>query len=43
MKSVFYVEEDFVAGLLKEYFIGSGNVTHFVKRLANGQFAEQIA
>src|SRR5437773_8604081 len=43
MKSVFYVEEDFVAGLLKQYFIGSGNVTHFVKRLANGQFAEQIA
>jgi len=43
MKSVFYVEEDYVASLLKQYFIGGGNVTHFIKRGANGQFAQQIA
>src|SRR5437867_3819396 len=42
MKSLFYVEEDFVANLLKQYFVGSGNVSHFVKRASNGQFAEQI-
>src|SRR5438105_1298214 len=42
MKSVFYVEEDFVAGLLKQYFIGSGN-TLFLKRSANGNLADQIA
>ena len=43
MKSVFYVEEDFVAGLLKQYFVGNGNITHFIKRAANGHFAEQFA
>src|SRR6185369_4809478 len=42
MKSVFYVEDDFVAGLLKQYFIGSGNSTLFVKRSANGNLAGQI-
>jgi len=42
MKSVFYVEEDFVANLLKQYFIGSGNVSHFIKPTANGQFSEHI-
>ena len=31
MKSVFYVEDDFVAGLLKQYFVGTGNHTVFCK------------
>lgn len=31
MKSVFYVEDDFVAGLLKQYFVGTGNNTVFLK------------
>lgn len=43
MKSVFYVEEDFVADLLRQYFVGNGNVTHFVKSATDGHFAEQIA
>src|SRR5437016_4234101 len=42
MKSVFYIEDDFVAGLLKQYFVGSGNSTFFVKRSANGNLAQQI-
>ena len=42
MKSVFYVEEDFVAGLLKQYFVGNGNNV-FLKRSANGGIAEQVA
>jgi nanoRNase/pAp phosphatase (c-di-AMP/oligoRNAs hydrolase) len=43
MRSVFYVEEDFVADLLRQYFVGNGNITNFVKRATNGHFAEQIA
>src|SRR5688572_11384721 len=43
MKSVFYVEEDFVAGLLKSYFVGNGNNTFFVKRGTNGHLAEQLS
>jgi nanoRNase/pAp phosphatase (c-di-AMP/oligoRNAs hydrolase) len=43
MKSVFYVEEDFVAGLLKQYFVGNGNGTVFLRRSANGSVAEQVA
>ena len=42
MKSVFYIEEDFVAGLLKQYFLGNGT-TVFLKRSANGNLAEQIS
>ena len=42
MRSVFYVEDDFVAGLLKQYFVGSGNSTLFLKRSANGNFAQHI-
>jgi nanoRNase/pAp phosphatase (c-di-AMP/oligoRNAs hydrolase) len=42
MKSVFYVEEDFVAGLLRQYFVGN-NISYFVKRGINGQFADQIS
>jgi nanoRNase/pAp phosphatase (c-di-AMP/oligoRNAs hydrolase) len=42
MKSVLYIEEDFVAGLLKQYFLGNGN-TVFLKRAANGNIAEQIS
>src|SRR4030095_5285048 len=37
MKSLFYVEEDFVAGLLKDYFVaGGGDSAHFVRRGSNG-------
>jgi nanoRNase/pAp phosphatase (c-di-AMP/oligoRNAs hydrolase) len=37
MKSLFYVEEDFVAGLLKDYFVaGGGDTAHFLKRGSNG-------
>src|SRR3954466_5583030 len=43
MRSVFYVEEDFVADLLRQYFVGNGNVIHFVKRTTNGHFAAEIA
>lgn len=43
MKSAFYVEEDFVADLLKHYFVGNGNATHFIKRGSNGQLADQLA
>jgi nanoRNase/pAp phosphatase (c-di-AMP/oligoRNAs hydrolase) len=37
MKSLFYVEEDFVAGLLKDYFVAGGRDTaHFVRGGSNG-------
>src|SRR5215207_1000692 len=37
MKSLFYVEEDFVAGLLKDYFVvGNGDSADFVRRNSNG-------
>jgi nanoRNase/pAp phosphatase (c-di-AMP/oligoRNAs hydrolase) len=37
MKSLFYVEEDFVAGLLKDYFVAGGSDSaHFVRRGSNG-------
>jgi nanoRNase/pAp phosphatase (c-di-AMP/oligoRNAs hydrolase) len=43
MKSVFYVEEDFVAGLLKEYFVaGNGDSAAFVKRSTDG-LAERLS
>ena len=42
MKSVFYVEDDFVAGLLKQYFVGYGNSTYFVRRSSNENLSEQI-
>ena len=42
MKSVFYVEDDFVAGLLKQHFVGNGNHTFFVKRSANGDPGSQF-
>jgi len=43
MRSVFYVEDDYVASLLKGYFVGNGNITYFVKRGTNGQLAEQVS
>ncbi len=43
MKSLFYVEEDFVASLLKDYFAGNGNTAQSVKRGTNGNLGEQIA
>jgi len=42
MKSVFYCEDDFVAGLLKQYFVGNGSSALFLKRSANGTLAQQI-
>ena len=42
MRSVFYVEDDFVAGLLKQYFVGSENSTFFVRRPSNGNLTQQI-
>src|SRR2546425_12349269 len=42
MRSVFYVEDDFVAGLLKQYFVGNANSILFLKRSANGSLAQQI-
>jgi nanoRNase/pAp phosphatase (c-di-AMP/oligoRNAs hydrolase) len=42
MKSVFYCEDDFVAGLLQQYFLGNGNSTLFVKRSVDGALAQQI-
>jgi nanoRNase/pAp phosphatase (c-di-AMP/oligoRNAs hydrolase) len=41
MRSVFYVEDDFVAGLLKQYFVGNGNA-HFLKRSQNGDFSQHL-
>jgi nanoRNase/pAp phosphatase (c-di-AMP/oligoRNAs hydrolase) len=43
MKSVFYIEEDFVASLLKNYFVGTGNTATVVKRGVNGNLAEKIS
>src|SRR5215470_10702239 len=42
MKSVFYCEDDFVASLLKQYFLGNGNTTFFIRSLTNGSLPEQI-
>ena len=42
MRSVFYVEDDFVAGLLKQYFVGSGNSLSFIKSSSNGNAFQQI-
>jgi nanoRNase/pAp phosphatase (c-di-AMP/oligoRNAs hydrolase) len=42
MRSVFYVEDDFVAGLLKQYFVGDGNSTLFVKLSANSNLGHQF-
>lgn len=43
MKSVVYVEEDFVAGLLKEYFEGNGDTAALVRRGTNGLLAEKLS
>jgi nanoRNase/pAp phosphatase (c-di-AMP/oligoRNAs hydrolase) len=43
MKSVVYVEEDFVAGLLKEYFAGNGDTATLVRRGTNGLLAEKLS
>ena len=42
MRSVFYAEDDFVAGLLKQYFAGNGNSTFFVGRSSNDNLGQQI-
>ena len=43
MKAVFYIEEDFVAGLLKTYFAGNGKSAHFLRRGCNGQLADELS
>jgi nanoRNase/pAp phosphatase (c-di-AMP/oligoRNAs hydrolase) len=43
MRSVFYIEEDFVAGLLKNYFAGSRKTTQFLRRGVNGDLATELA
>ena len=43
MKSICYVEEDFVAALLKEYFSGNGDTATFVRRGTNGLLAEKLS
>ena len=43
MKSVFYVEEDFVAGLLRDYFAIVGGDAHFVRRGTNGNLADRLS
>src|SRR5215831_11431721 len=43
MRSVLYIEEDFVAGLLKHYFADNRQSTHFLKRSVNGQLATELA
>ncbi len=43
MRSVFYIEEDFVAGLLKNYFVGNRKSTHFLRRGSNGDLAQELA
>src|SRR5215510_13070687 len=42
MRSVFYVEDDFVAGLLEQYFVGNGNKTLFLKPSPNGNLPQEI-
>ena len=42
MKSVFYCEDDFVAGLLKQYFVGNGNNLSFLKWSANGSLLQSL-
>jgi nanoRNase/pAp phosphatase (c-di-AMP/oligoRNAs hydrolase) len=43
MRSVFYIEEDFVAGLLKNYFARSRKTTQFLRRGVNGDLATELA
>src|SRR5262249_16317494 len=42
MRSVFYVEDDFVAGLLHQYFVGNGNRPFFIRPSANGDLKQHI-
>jgi nanoRNase/pAp phosphatase (c-di-AMP/oligoRNAs hydrolase) len=43
MKSVLYVEEDFVAGLLRDYFVAGRNSAEFFGRGANGVLADRLS
>ena len=43
MKSVLYVDEDFVAGLLRDYFVAGRNNAEFLGRGANGQLADRLS
>src|SRR5215471_395497 len=42
MRSVLYIEEDFVAGLLKSYFSGNRKSTQFLRR-SNGHLAAELS
>src|SRR4029079_3778674 len=42
MRSVFYVEDDFVAGLLNQYFAGNGTHPFFLRPSANGDLRQHI-
>src|SRR5439155_27326288 len=43
MRCVFYVEEDCVAGLLREYFAVSGGDAYCIKRGTNGNLADRLS
>jgi len=43
MSSVFYIEEDFVADLLKNYFVGNRKNMHFLRRGSNGNLASELS
>src|ERR1051325_8576916 len=42
MRSVLYIEEDFVANLLKSYFRGTPTATEFLKVNGNGHLAKEL-
>ena len=43
MRSVFYIEEDFIVGLLKNYFLGNNKTSQFLRRGSNGSLAQALA
>jgi hypothetical protein len=43
MRSVFYIEEDFIVGLLKNYFSGNNKTSQFLRRGSNGTLAHALS
>src|SRR5262245_22760964 len=43
MRSVFYIEEDFIVGLLKNYFLGNTKTSQFLRRGSNGSLAQALS
>ena len=43
MRSVFYIEEDFIVGLLKNYFLGNNKTSQFLRRGSNGSLAQALS